>query len=109
MTIGLISLAISGIANGFMTARMLRFFRSGEWKDAACLSVIMFPSYMFILFAANDFVELASGSSEAIPISKGIGWALAWLALDVPVSIYGAYKGFKMKLDFQPDSSTIKQ
>lgn len=108
MTIGLVSLAASGVANGFMTARFLKFFKSGEWKDAACLSVVMFPSYMFILFVANDFVEIASGSSDAVPLARGIGWSLAWLALDVPLSTYGAYKGFTMRLNFEADVAAVK-
>ena len=101
--IGLIALALCGFLNGFMTSRVLKFFKLSDWKQSAVISSMIFPCGIMLTFSLGDIMESWVGSSAAIPLSEGLLHYLIWWALDAPCAAYGAYKGYMSPLGLNPE------
>ena len=97
-TIGLLLLAGMGWINGFVTARVLKFFGSVDWCFSAFIAAIVFPIYLILTLAFIDFIEWAenAGYTVTIPFSSAFFYTAIWLAICIPLCFHGAYTGFKI-------------
>ena len=93
--IALVCLAGMGWMNGFVTARVLKFFGSVDWCFSAFIAAVMFPMWLILTFGFIDVVEWAEESSAWVPFSSVFFYTLCWLAIDIPLSFHGAYVGFR--------------
>ena len=94
LSISLVALAIMGWINGYMTARVLKFFGSIDWCFSAMIAAVMLPSYLTITFGVIDIFEWFEGSSSWMPFSNIFGYTLCWLAICCPLCFLGSYMGF---------------
>lgn len=46
-----------GAANGYVTARAMRFFGATEWRFAASVAAFCLPCYIAVTFIIVDFIE----------------------------------------------------
>lgn len=102
-----VTLAFCGYINGFMTARILKFFKLSDWKTSGLISALIFPAYVLLTLSLGDIMESAMGSSAAVPFSEGLLHYLFWWGLDGPAAAYGAYKGYMAPLVLNPEVGKI--
>ena len=98
----LVILACYGFVNGFATSRMLRLFKAGDWKVAATLSSIIFSSFVILLYAVSDIIELKLHTHKAFSIWDAMKYTLLWLLINVPLNALGAKRGYEKELAVEP-------
>jgi len=54
---GVIYIILGGLANGFFTARAMKYFGATEWRFAASVSAFCFPLYVSGTFLIVDVIE----------------------------------------------------
>ena len=86
---------MSAWINGFITARVMKFFGASEWCFAAFASAIIFPFYLFAILLSVDFIEYLKKSSDASPPVTVIVSGIIWITIAIPLTFQGAYTGFK--------------
>lgn len=87
-------LGFGGFFNGYISARMMRFYGSNDWRFSASASAACLPMYLFSMFAFVDIIEWIERSSSYLPFTSAIGLAAIWVAVAVPLSYAGAYCAF---------------
>ena len=97
LTIALVALAFLGWVNGFVTARVLKFFGSIDWCFSAFIAAAMFPIWLILTAGFIDVIEWIEGSSSFVPFLTLFFYCCCWLALCIPLSFHGAYVGFGLK------------
>jgi len=94
-TICVFALACTGWMNGYMTARILKFFGSTDWCFSAFIASTMFPCFLIFTCGFIDVLEWIDDSSATIPFSRAFFYFIGWLVLDVPLCFHGSWAGFK--------------
>lgn len=94
--LSIIAQAVFGWVNGFITARILKFFGSVDWCFSAFISAVMFPTWFVATCGFIDIIEWSVGSSSMIPFSRFFVYTIGWLAICIPLCFLGAYLGFKL-------------
>jgi transmembrane 9 superfamily protein 2/4 len=95
-------LAMGGFFNGYVSSRMMRFFGSNDWNFSAHASAVLFPVYMFIIFAFVEIIEWFERSSSYIPFTTALLLALVWVFVTIPLAYLGAYIGFAKSTPDKP-------
>lgn len=93
---------MGGFANGYVTARAMKFFGAPEWRFAASISAVGLPFYIVITFAFVDIIEYFEKSNQIFPFTVIVLFCFLWATLNVPASYYGAYLAFKLTDDKPP-------
>jgi len=57
-------LGVGGSFNGFVCARMMKFFGAADWKFAASASAFVLPCYLFVSFVIVEIIEWLERSSS---------------------------------------------
>lgn len=99
--------AMSGMGNGYCTARAIKYFGAGEWRFAASASAIVLPSYIVITFMTVDMIEWFEKSSQILPFSSIILLMFCWICVNVPFTYYGSYQAFRLCKDVMPRVSSV--
>ena len=55
--IAMLVLAVMGWANGYATARVLKYFGSVDWLFSALISAIIFPAWLLVTLGIIDTIE----------------------------------------------------
>ena len=87
-------LSMGGFFNGFVTAKLMRFFGAPDWRSAAAAGSFVLPCYLFIVFCIVDIIEWAEKSSSYMPFTSVILLALIWIIITVPIACAGSHIGF---------------
>ena len=88
-------LAVGGFFNGYVSARMMRYFGASEWRLSAFSAAFLMPLYMLANFLFVDTIEWLEKSSAYTPFSYVFLYTILWVAITVPMSFGGAYLGFQ--------------
>jgi len=84
-------LSLGGGVNGYVSARLMRYFGAQEWKVAATAATFVLPVYLFIVFSIVDIIEWFEKSSAYQPFTSVIGLYFLWLIVTTPIAYTGAY------------------
>ena len=95
-------LSLGGMFNGYVSARLMRYFGAQEWRIAATAATFVLPVYLFTVFSVVDIIEWFEKSSAYQPFTSVIGLSLLWLTITAPVAYTGAYYGFTCEKDVPP-------
>jgi len=95
-------LSLGGAANGYVSARLMRYFGAQEWRIAATTATFALPIYLFVVFSVVDIIEWAEKSSSYQPFTSVIGLTLLWLIITAPIAYTGAFFGFTGEKDTVP-------
>lgn len=95
-------LAVGGACNGYVSARMMRFFGASEWRLSAGSAAFLMPLYMLANFVFVDTIEWLEKSSAYTPFSYVFLYTILWIAITVPMSFGGAYLGFQAQTEKPP-------
>ena len=89
-----LTLSIGGMANGYLSAKMMRYFGAKKWRYAAIAASFILPVCLFIIFSIVDIIEWIESSSNYQPFTFVIAFALIWIIFTVPITYIGIYYGF---------------
>lgn len=89
-----ILLTIGGLFNGYVTTSMMRFFGSNDWKLAAGWTAFFLPLCFVIVFTLVDVIEYFEKAEQIFPFTSVVFFSLLWAAITVPLTFFGAYRGF---------------
>ena len=84
-------LSLGGLVNGYISARMMRFFGAKKWRLAATMASFILPLFIFTIFSLVDIIEWFEASSAYQPLTSVIGLTLLWIAFTAPIAYLGAY------------------
>ena len=87
-------LSLGGMFNGYVSAKLMRFFGAKDWRIAATAATFVLPVYLLIVFCVVDVIEWFEKSSAYQPFTSVIGLSLLWLVITTPIAFSGAYYGF---------------
>jgi transmembrane 9 superfamily member 2/4 len=86
--------ALTAWVNGFITAKVMKFFGSSDWCFAAMASGMTFPCYLMGTFLLVDIISWTEKSSQTVPFTSVLLYMFVWCAIAMPASFYGSYRGF---------------
>lgn len=95
-------MVFGGGANGYVTARTMRFFGATEWRFAASVAAFCLPCYIAITLILVDFIEYFEKSDQLFPFTSIAFVSFFWVLCNVPASYLGAYRGFESNDDKPP-------
>lgn len=97
MTCAMVLYVCLGITAGHTAARIYKSFGGEKWKSNVLLTSMLSPGIVFCLFFIMNLIFWVKGSSAAVPFSTLIALLLLWFGISVPLTLIGAYFGFKKR------------
>jgi hypothetical protein len=86
----IITLACTGISNGWVTVAVLKEWRlTSEWKALVGLTSLGYPAYVSCTIILIDVLEWFNYSREEFDASTVIGVFLLWVIVSIPTSFLG--------------------
>lgn len=94
--------ALTSWVNGFITAKVMKYFGATDWLFAAISAAVVFPALTYAILLAVDCVEYSMKSAARTPPLTIFILGLLWICISVPICFNGAYTAFKQE---RPKSS----
>jgi hypothetical protein len=98
----IVYLIFGGMANGYFTARAMKFFGAEEWRFAASAGSLGLPLFIGVTFILVDLIDWFEKSDQALPISSIFLYTFLWGCLNVPAVYFASYLGFMHSNDQPP-------
>lgn len=95
-------LVFGGMANGYFTARAMKFFGAEEWRFAATAGSFGLPVFVGMVFCMVDLIDYLEKSDQVVPFSSIILYTFLWGCLNVPAVYISSYLGFMNSNDQPP-------
>lgn len=86
---------IHGAIAGFFSARLYKTMKGREWKRAAFLTAVLYPSVIAASCFVLNFFIWGKASSGAVPFSTMISLLLMWVFISLPLVYMGYYFGYR--------------
>ena len=83
-----------GFTNGYMTAQLLKYFKSRSWNHIFT-AAIFFPGQMFVAYLLLNFVHWGKGSTSAAPFTSILMLIALWACVSLPLVLIGGGVGFR--------------
>mmetsp|Transcript_42360 Transcript_42360/g.165386 ORF Transcript_42360/g.165386 Transcript_42360/m.165386 type:complete len:652 (-) Transcript_42360:404-2359(-) len=93
---------LTSVLGGFVSALLHSEFGGKNRKVVTLGSAFFFSGSMFVTFFFVNLVLSFAGSSAAVRFLTLLQLLLLWLALSVPLNVFGAFLGYKQKLREYP-------
>lgn len=93
MTAGIFLFMFMGLVAGYYSARLYKTMKGVQWKKAALLTGMLYPSVMFGTCFFLNFFILGKHSSGAVPFSTMIALVFMWMGISVPLVFIGYFFG----------------
>jgi len=106
LTAMLLLFVFMGVFAGYYSARLYKFFKGEQWKQATLLTAFMFPGVCFGIFFFLNFFVWGERSSGAVPFGTMFALLVLWFGISVPLVFLGSFFGFKKKEEFKPPVAT---
>ncbi|XP_070555187.1 transmembrane 9 superfamily member 4-like [Ptychodera flava] len=95
LTAGLFLFVFMGAFAGFYAGRMYKTMKGTNWKRAAFMTAMLYPSIVFgVVFFLNFFIW-GKRSSGAVPFSTMIALLCMWFGISLPLVFFGYFFGFR--------------
>jgi transmembrane 9 superfamily protein 2/4 len=108
----LITFASMGIVAGYVSARLSKTFKLGNWTRVTTLTAVGFPGIVFCVFFVINMIERFHQSTKTVPFSTWIALSGGWLCVSAPLVFLGAGIGFKcdhIEFPFEPVDDECRQ
>ena len=92
----IIMFILMGTLGGYSSAKILKTFKESNWLRNACLTALLYPSIIFIIFILINFFFIFEGS-DPIKFRDLLSLLLLWLFCSTPLVFIGALFGIKTK------------
>jgi len=97
MTCAMVMFVCLGAPAGYVSARLYKRFGGSKWRLNVILTGTFCPGVVFTIFFILNLLLWGKGSSAAIPFSTLIGLLALWFLVSLPLTLMGAYMGFKKR------------
>jgi transmembrane 9 superfamily protein 2/4 len=84
-----------GGVSGFISARIYKMCGGQGWRRNILFSTFLVPGCLFGILITINFFFIFNKSSGALPFGTLFALLVMWFFLSAPLSIVGAYIGFK--------------
>jgi len=92
----------SGV-NGYVAARMYKFFNGTYWILLAIISSCALPLFLASTLFVIDICEyIETNRASIVPVSDIFVLFVLWLSLNVPMTLLGAFIGFRSPVIWTP-------
>lgn len=95
----IVYLIFGGMANGYCTARAMKFFGAEEWRFAASAGSFSLPVFVGITFCLVDLIDWVEKSDQVLPFSSIMLYTFFWGCLNVPAVYAASWAGFMYSND----------
>lgn len=95
MTAGIVLFMFMGSMAGYHSARMFRTLKGNDWKKAAALTAMLYPSIVFGMGFFLNFFIWGEHSSGAVPFTTMLALLCMWFGISFPLVFTGFYFGFR--------------
>lgn len=85
-----------GFVSGYISSRIYKLLGGQAWKQTVAMNAVLIPGILFVIMLILNFMLIANGSSSAIPIGSILALAALGILVSFPISLVGAYFGFRM-------------
>ena len=92
----IIMFILMGTLGGYFSARIFKIFKESNWLYNACLTALLYPSIIFIIFITIDIFFIIEGS-DPIKFKDLLSLLSLWLFCSTPLVFLGALFGIKKK------------
>jgi transmembrane 9 superfamily protein 2/4 len=104
----LFSFTFFGLISGYYTSRLFKAFRGRSYRRHAFTTASLFPGIFFLIVLVVNSVIASENSSRSIPFSTLASLIALWFCAAVPLSLFGAYFGYKKQaMDFPVRTNQI--
>lgn len=93
MTAGIFLFMFMGLVAGYYSARLYKTMKGQQWKRAAFLTAMFYPSVMFGTCFLLNFFILGKHSSGAVPFVTMIALVCMWMGISFPLVFIGYFFG----------------
>lgn len=93
MTAGIFLFMFMGLIAGYYSARLYKTMKGVQWKKAALLTAMLYPSLTFGTCFILNFFILGKHSSGAVPFSTMIALLFMWMGISFPLVFIGYFFG----------------
>jgi transmembrane 9 superfamily protein 2/4 len=93
MTAGIFVFMFMGLIAGYYSSRLYKTMRGQQWKKAAFLTAMLYPSVMFGTCFLLNFFILGKHSSGAVPFGTMIALLCMWMGISFPLVFIGYFFG----------------
>ncbi|KAL0273474.1 UNVERIFIED_CONTAM: hypothetical protein PYX00_006129 [Menopon gallinae] len=95
MTAAIFLYVCFGVVAGYYSARIYKTLKGREWKKAAFLTAMLYPSIVFGTCFFLNFFIWGKHSSGAVPFSTMISLLCLWLGISCPLVYVGSFFGYR--------------
>ncbi|KAK7597854.1 hypothetical protein V9T40_010079 [Parthenolecanium corni] len=97
MTCALILYVFSGVAAGYVSARIYKSFGGENWKTNILLTASLCPGIIFTIFFLLNLLLWAEESSAAVPFFTLLALVSLWSCVSLPLTFVGSIFGFRKR------------
>eukprot|EP00667_Euglena_gracilis_P004747 EG_transcript_4771 len=101
LTAMLLLFVLMGSYGGYTTARLAKMFHAQSWRTI-CMTGVMLPGQIFIVFFVMDLLLWSKGASNAVPFTTLLALFGLWFCVSVPLVFVGAIFGYKRPIIEHP-------
>ena len=95
MTAAIVLFMFMGVVAGYHGARMYRTLKGTNWKKAAAMTALFYPSIVFGTSFLVNFFIWGKHSSGAVPFTTMLALLFMWFGISFPLVFCGFYFGFR--------------
>ena len=106
LTAVILSYVLVGSIAGYLSARLLKFFKRQAWKNVF-LTGMLVPGTGMLLYMMLNLVQWAKHASSAVPITTLLLLFALWFCCSLPLVIVGAAIGFKRPVMEMPCKANV--
>jgi transmembrane 9 superfamily protein 2/4 len=93
MTAMVLLYVLAGVVNGYVTARLYKYFRGADWRGNTLRAAFTYPTVVFFVFCVLNSFIWGQRSSGAVPFGTFFVLIFLWFGVSVPLVFFGAYAG----------------
>ncbi|KAJ1725213.1 Transmembrane 9 super member 2, partial [Coemansia biformis] len=97
VTAMLVLFIMFGFSAGFNSAHMYHSFGGVSLRRIIIMAVLFVPGVCWVVLMAVNLCLIAAHSSAAAPLGTLLGVMALWFLISIPLTITGAYFGFRRK------------
>lgn len=94
-TIVIITYLVMGYFSGYLSSRFYKTFNGKNFKKNFFLTTFFYPGIMFMILFFMNIIFYYEESTGYIPFSNVFTFFALFVTINLPLTFYGAYKGFK--------------
>ncbi|KAJ1731189.1 Transmembrane 9 super member 2 [Coemansia sp. Benny D160-2] len=93
----LILFILFGFSAGFNAAHMYHSYGGNSLKRIVIMTILFVPGTCWLILMVINICLMSAHSSAAAPVGTLLGVMLLWFAVSIPLTIAGAYFGYRKK------------